>query len=126
MNARFLSALSASLLALAGTHALAADSDAIKSREVIHADTPFWNLGSGLPEANVKYTRTVRSSGAIAEFGRAGVGLSGSKPVRAEALAVERAGRESPAAAVNVSPLAEPRKTGLLPQRLLPQRFGRA
>lgn len=122
MNARILSALSAALFTLAGAHALAADADAIKSREVIQSETPFWNLSNGLPDANVKYSRTVRSSGAVAEFGRAGIPATvGSKPVRAEAVAVDRAGRESPAAAVHTQPLGEPRKTGVLTQR-----FGRA
>lgn len=123
MNARILSALSAAVLAFAGAHALAADADAIKSREVLQSETPFWNLSNGLPDANVKYSRSVRSSGAVAEFGRAGVATTaGGKPVRAEALTVDRAGRESPAAAVHTQPLAEPRKAGAVST----SRYGRA
>ena len=123
MNSRIISALSAVVVVLAASPAVAADADVIKSREVLSTEMPFSNTGNGLPDANIAYNKTVRAAGTVSAFGREGAPSAGvNQSVRSDATLADRVGRSAPATVVRTNPLTAPRQTGVPVQ----QRFGRA
>lgn len=122
MNTRIASVVSAAAFALMGAHAVAADGDVIKSRELLEYQARYWN-GNDVPASLVAYSRTVRSSGTVAAFGRDGTQtVVGTTSVRSDAAGAERLGRGIPPTIVRTAPLNTPQQSDMAPA----QRSGRA
>lgn len=117
MNTRIASVVSAAAFALMGAHAMAADGDVIKSRELLEYQARYWN-GNDVPASLIAYSRIVRSSGAVAPFGREGTQtVTGTAAVRTDAAGAERLGRGIPPTIVRTAPLSTPRQSDVAPTR---------